>query len=250
VPATEAAPELTVVVPVFGNATTIHELAIRLERALGGCTYELLLVDDASPHGARTIIRELAVATPRVCGILLAKNVGQNMAVVAGLAHARGDVVAVMDADLQDPPEAVPVLLAELERNGAGAVFAARRGRYETPFRLATGRLLKRTLWVLTRGRVPSDAGLFVVLRRNVAEQVVASAGSDPYVLVLIARAATSVATVPIERERGTGSSYTGAMRLRVARRALGAVLGLDSGRPNYRVAERIGKRFSGRPST
>jgi polyisoprenyl-phosphate glycosyltransferase len=250
VPATEAAPDLTVVVPVFRNATKIHELAARLERALGSRTYELLLVDDASPDGARTIIRKLAVEAPRVCGIVLAENVGQNMAVLAGLAHARGGAVAVMDADLQDPPEAVPVLLAELERNGAGAVFAARRGRYEPPFRLATGRLLKRALWVLTLGRVPADAGLFVVLRKDVVEQVVACAGSDPYVLVLIARAATSVATVPIERKRGFGSSYTGAMRLRVARRALAAALRLDSGQPRYRVAERIGERFSAEPPT
>src|SRR5439155_18061266 len=106
---------------------------------------------------------------PRVCGIVLAENVGQNSAVLAGLAHARGAAVAVMDGDLQDPPEAVPVLLAALERDGADAVFAARRGRYETRLRLATGRVLKRALWVLTAGRMPPDAGLFLVLQRTVA---------------------------------------------------------------------------------
>src|SRR5256714_14896122 len=244
VPATEA-PELTVVVPVFGNAKRIPELSARLERAVRHRSYELLLVDDASPDHARTVIRKLAEQNPRVCGIGLAENVGQNNAVLAGVAHARGSAVAVMDGDLQDPPEAVPVLLAALERARAGAVFAARRGQYESRLRLATGRLLKRALWLLTVGRVPPDAGLFLVVQRAVAERVLAAAGSDPYVLVLVAYAARSVTTIPVERRRGSASSYTGAMRVQLARRALAAALRLDSGRPTYQVAERIGRRFS-----
>ena len=243
-PATEA-PELTVVVPVFGNAKRIPELSARLERAVRHRSYELLLVDDASPDHARTVIRKLAEQNPRVCGIVLAENVGQNNAVLAGLAHARGSAVAVMDGDLQDPPEAVPVLLAALERERADAVFAARRGQYESRLRLATGRLLKRALWLLTVGRVPPDAGLFLVVQRAVAERVLAAAGSDPYVLVLVAYAARSVTTIPVERGRGSASSYTGAMRVQLARRALAAALRLDSGRPTYQVAERIGRRFS-----
>ena len=124
--------------------------AARLRRAVSGHSYELLFVDDASPDHAHAVIRRLAGQDPRVCGIVLAENVGQNSAVLAGLAHARGTTVAVMDGDLQDPPEAVPALLEALERHGADAVFAARRGHYETLPRLATGRLLKRTLWALT----------------------------------------------------------------------------------------------------
>jgi glycosyltransferase involved in cell wall biosynthesis len=152
VPATEPVPDLTVIVPVYGNASRIPELASRLERAVQSRPYELLLVDDASPDGARAVIRELADVNPRVTGIALAENVGQNVAVLAGLAHARGSAVAVMDGDLQDPPEAIPALLSTLERNGADAVFAARRGRYESLLRLATGRLLKHVLWLLTVG--------------------------------------------------------------------------------------------------
>jgi glycosyltransferase involved in cell wall biosynthesis len=245
VPATNGLPELTVVVPVFRNATRIAELSARLDRAVSSHSYELLLVDDASPDHARTVIRSLADEDPRVCGIVLAENVGQNRAVLAGLAAARGATVAVMDGDLQDPPEALPALLAALERSGADAVFAARRGRYETPLRLATGRLLKRTLWVLTRGKVPRDAGLFLVVRRSVADRMVGAAGSDPYVLVLAARAAKSVATVPVERGPGGASSYTGTMRRRVARRAIASALRLDNGAPSYLVAEHIGRRFS-----
>jgi polyisoprenyl-phosphate glycosyltransferase len=245
VPGTDAVPDLTVVVPVFRNATRIAELSARLDRAISSRSYELLFVDDASPDDARAVIHRLADQDPRVCGIVLAENVGQNRAVVAGLAHARGDVVAVMDGDLQDAPEAVPALLAALEERGADAVFAARRGRYESRFRLGSGRLLKRTLWALSMGRVPPDAGLFLVVRRPVAKRIVAGAGSDPYVVVLAAQSATSVTTVPVERAPGGVSSYTGPMRRRVARRALAAALRRDGGRHRERVAERIGHRFS-----
>ncbi len=244
VPATEPVPDLTVVVPVYDNATRIPELAARLEQAVQS-PYELLFVDDASADGARTVISKLAEKNPRITGIALAENVGQNSAVVAGLAHARGSAVAVMDGDLQDPPEAVPALLSALERYDVDAVFAVRRGRYESRMRLASGRMLKRVLWLLTAGKVPPDAGLFLVVRRQVAERIVAAAGSDPYVLVLVARAASSVATVPVERGRGSGSSYTSQMRIKVALRALANALRLDFGRSTYEVAEHIGGRFA-----
>jgi len=243
VPATD--PTLTVVVPVFGNATRLPELAARLGRAVGNRPYELLFVDDASPDAARTVIRRLAEEDPRVGGLGLHENVGQNTAVLAGLAHARGGAVVVMDGDLQDPPEAVPALLSALERNGADAVFATRRGRYESRLRLAGGRLLKRVLWALTAGAMPPDAGLFLIVRRPVAARVVATAGSDPYVLVLVARAASSVATVPVERGPSHGSSYTSSMRVRVALRAVATALRVDSGSASYQVAERIGQPFA-----
>ena len=130
--------------------------------------------------------------------------------------------------------------------SGADAVFGTRRGRYETRWRLATGRMLKRVLWVMTLGRLPPDAGLFLVMRRAVAEQMVAAAGSDPYVLVLVARAANAVATVPVQRARTSVSSYTGAMRRRVARRALASAFHRNAGTHSYEVAERIGRRFAG----
>jgi glycosyltransferase involved in cell wall biosynthesis len=216
---------VSVVVPVFRNAAAIAELSDRLGRALAPASYELLFVDDASPDDARAEIARLASEDSHVDGLVLAENVGQNAAVVAGLARARGDAVAVIDGDGQDPPEAVPVLLDALARREADVVFATRRGRYEALPRLATGRLLKWTLWLLTRGKVPPSAGLFLVMRRAVAERVVAGADSDPYVLVLVARAAHAVATVPVERAPGGPSSYTSRMRWRVAWRALAAAV-------------------------
>lgn len=223
--ATEPNPELSVVVSVFRNAEHLGELAARVERALARRRYELILVDDASPDDARAEIERLAEGDKRVVGVSLIRNVGQSAAILAGFARARGDAVVVLDGDLQDPPEAIPTLLDRLARDDADVVFAARRGRYEPLARLFSGRLLKRTLWLLTLGKVPPNAGLFFAARRIVVERVLAVAPPDPYVLVLVARAARSVATVPVARDAAPRSSYTARMRWRVARRAVSAAV-------------------------
>jgi glycosyltransferase involved in cell wall biosynthesis len=219
------ATELSIVVPVFRNAATLAELSARLDASLDSTGYELLFVDDASPDNARDEIRRIMADDERVASILLDTNVGQNAAVLAGLARAHGDVIAVMDADLQDPPEALPSLLDALEREKADVVFAARRGRYESSSRLVTSRLLKGLLWALTRFKLPPTAGLFLVMRRDVAERVLPSARRDPYLLVAIAKAAGGVVSVPVERATAPASSYTLGMRLRVAKRALGTAV-------------------------
>jgi len=245
VPATEGSPALTIVVPVFQNAPTLEPLAERIARSVTDISYELLFVDDASPDEAVQVLRRLADRDGRVCCLSLAENVGQNTAVVAGLAHARGDVVVVMDGDLQDPPEAVPYLVRELDRRGVDAVFAGRRGRYESLPRLVGSRAFKRLLWLLTAGRVPADAGLFVAMGRGVAARVASLAGFEPYVVVLVARAARRVASVPVERAQGAGSSYTAPMRGRLVWRALRAIVVRGTTSPTYRVADRIGRRFA-----
>jgi glycosyltransferase involved in cell wall biosynthesis len=217
--------EISVVVPVFGNAPALAELARRVDAALTPRRYELILVDDASPDGARDEIRRLTAAGGSVTGVLLDANVGQNTAVLAGLAHASGEVVAVMDADLQDPPEALPALLAGLAHEDIDVAFAARRGRYESLPRLVTSRVLKGLLWLLTGFKLPPNAGLFLVMRRGVAEHVQANAGRDPYLLVAVAKAARRTAAVPVERAAAESSAYTARVRWRLAKRALAAAV-------------------------
>jgi glycosyltransferase involved in cell wall biosynthesis len=222
-PVTDGLPHVSVVVPVFGNGRCLGELAERIAEALAATPYELILVDDASPDAAREDIQRLLATDARVVGLELTKNVGQNTALLAGVARAQGELLAVMDGDLQDPPEALPRLIAALAERDVDVVYAARRGRYEGPLRLLPGRALKLVLWALTRGKVPPTAGLFLVMRRAVAERVLDRAGADPYLLVLVARAARSCATVPVARARARHSSYDSGMRLHLARRALSA---------------------------
>ena len=107
---------VSVVTPVFNNTETLHELSERVARASisAGLTYEMILVDDASPDGAWQTITSLALASPAVTGIRLYENMGQHMAVLAGFSRAKGQYVISMDADLQDLPEHIPNLVKAL----------------------------------------------------------------------------------------------------------------------------------------
>lgn len=202
-------PEISIVVPVYRNAETLAELSQRLRRVLGtrSLTYELILVNDACPEGSLAVLQELAHADSGVVVLALDRNVGQHRAVLAGLGHARGNQVVIMDADLQDPPEAIPALLEKL-REGYGAVFAGRRGRYESLFRLFTSRLFKWVLHLLCG--VPADAGLFVAISRQMAERLRALGKPGPFVVAMIGCTGLPVASIRVARAprpRG-GSAY------------------------------------------
>ncbi len=157
------------------------------------------------------------------------ERVGQHRAVLAGLATARGRWAVVMDADLQDPPEAIPRLLDELHA-GYAAVFAGRRGRYESPVRLVTARVFKRLLHHVAG--VASDAGMFFAAdRRMIAALLETEAG--PSVVAMVGLSGLPHTSIPVVRDSRTSgrSAYRGWNRLRagistllwVARRRWGA---------------------------
>jgi glycosyltransferase involved in cell wall biosynthesis len=211
---------VAVVVPVHRNAATLEALHARLAAAIAPVAdaIEFVFVDDACPEGSLAVLRRIAATDPRVAVVALAENVGQNRAVLMGLARADADAVVVLDADLQDPPEAVPLLLAEL-RGDVDAVFGGRRGEYQSGARMATSRMWKLLLHVLTARRLPADAGLFVAMTRRMAQRIAAAADGDAYVLALMARTGLRMTSVPVRRDaRPVGtSSYDSARRARTA---------------------------------
>ena len=115
--------DLSIVMPVFRNAPFLEELHRRISNVVddAGLTAELVFVNDACPEGSADVLEAIAQSDPRVSVISLDRNVGQQNAVLQGLAVTRGKQVVVLDADLQDPPEAIPRLLAELESESAAA---------------------------------------------------------------------------------------------------------------------------------
>jgi polyisoprenyl-phosphate glycosyltransferase len=236
--------DLSVVVPVYRNAGTLRALHRRLDAALGGAglAFEALYVDDASPDHSAAVLAELAAGDRRAAALLLAANGGQNRAVLAGVVHARGPWIVAMDADLQDPPEAIPALL-DAARGGYDAVFAGRRGEYESRGRLWTSRIFKRVIGLLSG--VPPDAGLFVAFNRRTAEGLLAMDARRPYVVAMIGRTGARSTSVPVvrERRREGSSSYTSGMRLAVGAAALWSAL---AGRPG----RRSGLRGTARGST
>lgn len=258
--------DLSIVVPVYRNADTLKELHRRLCDTLEaqGIDFEIIFVDDACPDDSLSVLKSLAPIDPRVAVLILKRNIGQHRADLVGLAYARGAWTVVMDADLQDPPEAIPQLLATGEE-GFDAVFAGRRGRYESPSRLFSSYVFKRLLHVISG--VPVDAGLFVAMNRSMRESLLAMGGPAPFIVAMIGCTNLPVASVPVERaQRLSGSSaYNSWRRLKSGGRAVGWVAvwkwrkltGREyssggSASPNapadrfsMQVAERIGARFT-----
>jgi len=235
-----------VVVPVYGNAGTLRELHARLASVLDGTVgadaWEVVFVNDACPAGSLDVLRGLAGEDERVVVLSLRENAGQNVAVLVGLGHARGAAAVVMDADLQDPPEAIPALIGALG-GGAAAVFAGRCGRYESRRRTAASRAFKWGLHLLCGRRLPPDAGLFVAMTREMIGRLQANAPRRPYVVGMIGRAGLTVRSVPVRRAANPAgeSGYDAVKLLRLGWWALhGALLPPRPPRPGLAAGPEV----------
>ena len=218
-----AGPRVAVVVPVYGNEATLAELADRLAAALAGRSWRLRLVVDASPDDSASVAGALAARDRRISVTGLTVNVGQHAALARGLAEeAVADAWVCLDADLQDPPEAVPQLLDRLAAGDVEAVFAGRRGRYESPLRRLTGNLHRRVAAGLTG--LPPDAGAFLAMGPAVRAAVVdAVEQGAPSVVLAVGRSGRPVVSVPVQRDRRPvgRSAWTPGARLRQSVRSL-----------------------------
>ncbi len=161
-------PELvSVVAPVFNEEGTIGEFYARVCAALDGLPFELVLVDDGSSDGSPLMLETLAASDPRVRVIHLSRNFGHQTALTAGLDHASGDAVVMLDADLQDPPELIPTML-EHWRAGCDVVYAVRDERLgESRFKLTTARWFYRLFDKLAQVPLEHNSGDFRLLDRR-----------------------------------------------------------------------------------
>lgn len=208
----ETAPTLSVVVPVFGCYRCLRHLYERLVTTLNGLSgdYEIILVDDRAEDGSWEEIERLVALDDSVRGILLSRNFGQHAAITAGLQRARGDWVAVMDCDLQDPPEDVPRLYAKA-LEGHDIVFGRRRHKPTGPLRRLMGQLYFRGIHMLGGARLDGQYGNFSIVSRKVVEAFLALRDQDRhYVMILtwLGFDATMVDYEPAHRYSGQ-SSYS-----------------------------------------
>jgi len=162
---------ISVVAPIHNEAEAITELHRRLTIALAELGhYEILLVDDGSTDRSWDRMLALAPGDPHLRLLRLSRNFGHQAALTAGLDAARGDAVVLIDADLQDPPELIPVLVAKWHE-GFDVVYGLRTKREgETRFKLWTASVFYRLLRAMTRVEIPADAGDFRLLSRRVVD--------------------------------------------------------------------------------
>jgi dolichol-phosphate mannosyltransferase len=162
-------PEYSFVVPVYNERETLDELYRRLVPVLDGLDgpAEVVLVDDGSTDGSYELMLSLHERDDRFKLVRLSRNFGHQLALTAGLDHAHGNAVVMMDADLQDPPE-VALELAKRWREGYAVVYAVRERRErETRTKLLTAKLYYRLLGRLTDIDIPGDAGDFRLVDRR-----------------------------------------------------------------------------------
>lgn len=163
---------LSLVLPLYNEEEVFGELEKRLTEFLRSidCAAEIILVNDGSSDATRTCIECWALKDPRVKGICLARNFGHQIAVTAGLEHASGDAIVVMDADLQDPPEVVREMIAKYQE-GYDVVYGQRIERAgETVFKRATAFLFYRVMRLLIHKNLPPDTGDFRLMSRPVLD--------------------------------------------------------------------------------
>jgi polyisoprenyl-phosphate glycosyltransferase len=203
---------LSVVVPVYGCAGSLEELVSRLNAALAELVseWEIILVDDRSPDRSWETIGALAAGDPRVRPMRLSRNFGQHAAITAGLAEARGEWIAVMDCDLQDPPEALAELLA-VAREGYDVVLARRGRRPEGRMMRAVKDGYYRLLGRVLEMDIEPGVGTFSLISHKVAAACLDIGDRDRNYLLILHWVGFTRAVITVEQaERQSGrSSYS-----------------------------------------
>ena len=162
---------LSIVIPCYNEADCLDELCRRVAtvaQATAGDDHEIVLINDGSKDGTWAVMQRLAAANLRLVAINLSRNHGHQLALTAGLDLARGDHILILDADLQDPPELLPDMLATMKSEGADVVYAVRRARAGESFaKKASAALFYRLLARLTDTDIPLDTGDFRLMSRR-----------------------------------------------------------------------------------
>jgi undecaprenyl-phosphate 4-deoxy-4-formamido-L-arabinose transferase len=172
-----AAPEISVVIPIYNEQAGLEALFARLYPALDslGRSYELILIDDGSRDRSLEALRAQFHRRPDVTRVVvLAANFGQHMAIMAGFQHARGEVVVTLDADLQNPPEEIHKLLAKMSE-GYDYVGSYRQQRHDSLFRRAASRVMNGVRERITNIRMTDQGCMLRAYGRNVIDAIATS---------------------------------------------------------------------------
>jgi len=205
-----AQPYLTVVVPVYNEQENLPALFARLTVVLDGIgkPYEILFTNDGSRDNSLALLRDFYQQRPKQVRVIdFNGNFGQHMAIMAAFERARGEVIVTLDADLQNPPEEIPKLLAEIE-NGHDVVGGYRKDRQDSWFRRRASRLLNAVRETTTRIRMRDQGCMLRAYRRNIVEHITASGETSTFIPALAMSYAANPAEVEVEHAaRAAGAS-------------------------------------------
>jgi dolichol-phosphate mannosyltransferase len=206
------APELiTVTAPVLNEEEILEAFYERVRVALEGFQWELVLVNDGSTDSTPQLLDDLATRDERVKVVHLSRNFGYQPAVIAGLDHARGDVVVTIDADLQDPPELILEML-ERWREGSDVVYAIRRERVgESHLKLLTARWFTRLFTRLAELDIPANVGDFRLLDRQAVDALLRMRERSRFMRGMSVWVGYTQSSVPYDRD----ARYAGETRYR-----------------------------------
>jgi glycosyltransferase involved in cell wall biosynthesis len=192
---------LSVVAPIYNEVALIDEFYSRVCAALEGLNFELVLVDDGSSDGSDQVLERLAAADPRVHVVYLSRNFGHQTALTAGLDHAGGDAVVMLDADLQDPPELIPRML-DCWRSGCDVVYAVREQRDgESRFKLATARWFYSLFDKLAQVELQHNSGDYRLLDRRALDALLSMRERNRFLRGMTVWVGYTQAAVPYHRD-------------------------------------------------
>lgn len=197
-------PKISVVIPCYNEVEGFAQLISRTTaatRAVFGDDFEIVVIDDGSSDGTWQLMQQHAADNPNIACIKLARNHGHQLALTAGLTFARGDLVFVIDADLQDPPELLGPMIELMKAEQADVVFGVRRKRKgETIFKKLSASLFYRTLAQNADINIPLDAGDFRLMTRRVSKTLAQMPERDRFIRGMVAW--IGLKQVPFEYDR------------------------------------------------
>ena len=202
------APEISVVIPVFNEEENLRELGERLIRTLTamGRPYEIIFVDDGSTDGSWQLLTDLNRQYPQnIRALQFHRNFGQHQAIFAGFQAAKGKVMVTLDADLQNPPEEIPRLVAKLDE-GYDTVGGWRENRQDSIFRRLPSQLVNTVMSRVTGVKLRDYGCMLRAYRRSVVDSINQCQESSSFIPALANLFAQRVAEIPVghaERERG-----------------------------------------------
>lgn len=209
-------PHLSIVSPVYNAEKIIPDLVERIESSIQDITdeYEIILVEDGGPDNSWGVIEDIVKSNPNVVGIKLSRNFGQHYAITAGLDHASGDWIVVMDCDLQDQPEEIEKLYNKAQE-GFDIVLARRFDRKDRFFKKLFSKIFYRTLGYLTGSEQDETVANFGIYNKNVVNAVVSMRESIRYFPTMVKWVGFKSTKVNVEHDdRNEGESSYNLKRL------------------------------------